>query len=156
MATRSNRRWFQYSEAWGFIFRRYLPRLGLLSLAWEILQLPLYTIWNEKPWGWIVFSALHCSAGDILMGLISLIIALLLSRTGKPSQWPKTKLILISTVVSVIYTVFSEQMNLANANWAYSLWMPMVPWLNIGLSPILQWLIVPIAAWRWAHKSPSP
>jgi hypothetical protein len=151
-----NSPWFQLRESWVFIFRRYAPRVGLLSLAWEILQLPLYTLWNEKPWGWIVLSALHCSAGDILIGVLSLITALVICRAGKPHQWPRTKLLLICILVSIIYTIFSEQINLVNASWAYSLWMPIVPYLNIGLSPLLQWVVVPITAWRWANMNPVP
>jgi hypothetical protein len=34
------------------------------------------------------------------------------------------------------------------ASWAYSDWMPVIPiaGLSIGLSPLLQWIVVPAAA----------
>jgi hypothetical protein len=44
------------------------------------------------------------------------------------------------------YTVFSEWLNVAlRQTWAYSEHMPVLPLFsfNLGLSPLLQWLIVP-------------
>ena len=39
---------------------------------------------------------------------------------------------------------------IARASWTYSDWMPIVPvfGLRLGLSPLLQWLIVPTAAFK--------
>lgn len=35
--------WIRDREAWTFIARRYLPWLAGLNVAWETVQLPLYT-----------------------------------------------------------------------------------------------------------------
>lgn len=32
--------WYAYTESWSFILRRFLPRLALYSLGWELAQLP--------------------------------------------------------------------------------------------------------------------
>ena len=46
-------------EAWRFIALRYLPWLALLSLAWEVVQLPLYTLWREATPGYVAFAVVH-------------------------------------------------------------------------------------------------
>lgn len=155
-AARSGRRWYRCPPAWSFLLRRYLPRLALLSLAWEIVQLPLYTIWATGSPGWIAFAVLHCTAGDVLIGTAALILALLLTRAGEPAEWPMWRIGAGTAMLAVAYTVLSERLNIAAGNWAYSDWMPILPWVEVGLSPLLQWLLVPLAALGWAYRRPSP
>ena len=127
--------WYAYSDSWSFIFRRYLPRLAFCSLAWEILQLPLYTLWTEPHLGRIIFAVAHCTAGDAMIGLAALVLALALSRAGARAVWPKTKVGGLMVVLAVAYTLLSERINLARGSWAYSPWMPVMPWLQVGLTP---------------------
>jgi hypothetical protein len=68
------RRWYRDPEAWWLIACAYLPWLGGLNLAWEIAQLPLYTIWTEAPPAGIAFAVAHCTAGDLLIGSAALVI----------------------------------------------------------------------------------
>jgi hypothetical protein len=58
--------------------RRYLLLVAVANLAWEIAQLPLYTIWTEGSVRQIAFAVLHCTAGDMLIASASLLGALLL------------------------------------------------------------------------------
>jgi hypothetical protein len=53
-----------------------------LNLAWEIAQLPLYTIWWTDPGPRIAFAVLHCTAGDLMIGAASLAAALLFVGRG--------------------------------------------------------------------------
>ena len=47
-------------------------------------------------------------------------------------------------MIGITYTVFSEWLNVeVRRSWSYSPAMPVLPWLGAGLSPILQWLVVP-------------
>ncbi len=142
--------WYRYAESWRFILLRYLPRLGLCSLTWEILQLPLYTLWLEPHPSHIIYALVHCSIGDLMIGAATLIFALLLTRADRPAVWPQPQIAAVMTASGVSYTLLSERVNLAQGNWAYSEWMPLLPWLDVGLAPILQWLLVPLAAWGWA------
>lgn len=155
-ATRSGRRWYRCPPAWSFILRRYLPRLALLNLAWEIVQLPLYTIWATARPGSIAFAVLHCTAGDVLIGAAALLLALILNRAGEPADWPLRRISAGTAMLAVAYTVLSERLNLAAGNWTYSAWMPVLPWVEVGLSPLLQWLLVPLAALGWAYRRPFP
>ena len=145
------RRWYVCREAWSFILRRYLPRLAVLSLLWEIAHLPLYTIWQEGRPGWIAFAVAHCTAGDVLIGAAALMLALILSRPREPADWPVARIGVLTVVLGVAYTLLSERLNMAHGNWAYSSWMPVLPGIEVGLSPLIQWIVVPLAALWWAR-----
>lgn len=51
-------------------------------------------------------------------------------------------------LLALAYTVFSEWRNVnVTRNWAYAEHMPRLPPFGTGLTPILQWIIVPILTW---------
>lgn len=138
--------WYARTESWSFILRRFLPRLALYSLGWELAQLPLYRIWLEGTPARIVFAVVHCTIGDVLIGLAALLVALIVSRAQVPTTWPRGLVATLTVVVAVSYTVMSERFNTASGSWAYSTLMPIVPWLDVGVSPLLQWVLVPTVA----------
>lgn len=59
-------------------------------------------------------------------------------------------------IIGIGYTVYSEWVNTAvRKTWQYSNLMPTLPVLGTGLSPFIQWLIVPSIAFlavRFRHK----
>ena len=68
------------------MFLRYIACVGLLNLFWEILQLPLYTLWYESSPATIAFAVVHCTLGDLLIATISFFAALVLSSAN---NWPQ-------------------------------------------------------------------
>jgi hypothetical protein len=140
---------------WHSALRRYFVVIASANLVWEFLHMPLYTIWREETPGKIVFAAVHCTGGDILIALSSLAISLLLFGNG---TWPATRFhaVAASTIaLGVIYTIFSEWLNIVRrAAWAYSDLMPVVnlSGFDLGLSPLLQWIVVPAAAFWWVRR----
>jgi hypothetical protein len=116
-------------------------------LLWEILQLPLYTLWSESAPGEIAFAVVHCTGGDLVIALVSLTAALVLVGTPRlPSE--RFRAIAILTVLfGVGYTVYSEWFNVSvRGSWAYAPSMPTIPPLGTGLTPALQWIAIPLAA----------
>src|SRR5205814_9950389 len=75
--------WYRDAATRSLILRRYLPWLAVLSLGWEIAQLPLYTLWNAAGRGYIVFAVAHCTIGDILIGTVALALSLILMPAGR-------------------------------------------------------------------------
>ena len=146
-------KWITSRDSWRFILTAYLPRLALCSLIWEIVQLPLYTVWAAPHWQAMLFPVLHCTAGDIIIGGVCLLIALSLNRAGTRDKWPSVCICAWTIVLAVSYTVFSERYNLSLGNWAYSAIMPIVPWIKVGVAPLAQWIIVPLLSWWWAQKN---
>ncbi|MBS0455985.1 MAG: hypothetical protein JSS44_01465 [Proteobacteria bacterium] len=146
--------WYVRSESWIFIVRSYLPRLMLCSLVWEIAQMPLYTMRAEPRLRSFAFAVAHCTVGDAVIGTSALIMALTLSRAGERTIWPRKRIGWLMILLAIAYTLPSERINLADGNWAYSTWMPVVPWVDVGLAPVMQWTIVPLVTWWWANRQP--
>ena len=76
------------------------------------------------------------------------------------SAWPiqrSGRVVAVTMTAGLAYTVFSEWLNTeVRRSWAYSDLMPVLPPLGTGLSPLLQWLVVPAAAlWLafWTGRS---
>lgn len=125
----------------------------IANLAWEIAQLPLYTLWRTATSGYLAFAVLHCTAGDVLIALTSLLGALPLAGL---QAWPPrrfTVLVVAAVALGLAYTAYSEWLNFyVRRSWAYAEAMPLLPGLGIGLSPLLQWLIIPVAGLLWARQ----
>jgi len=132
--------------------------IAVLNLCWEAAQLPLYTVWTDGSAGQLLFAILHCTAGDLLISVASLVVALILAGNGWPARrsayWWVAGLTLLG---GLGYAVFSEWLNVAvHHSWAYSELMPIVPILNLGLSPLAQWILVPALGFsltrRWTAR----
>ncbi|MBI4184446.1 MAG: hypothetical protein HY521_10650 [Proteobacteria bacterium] len=140
---------------WLRALRRYLVFVALSNLAWEFAQLPLYTIWETGSPFDLAFAALHCTGGDALIALASVMLALFLigDRT-----WPACghrRVAALAVAFGVSYTVFSEWLNIeVREAWAYRDTMPVIPVIDAGLSPLMQWVAIPLAGFWWARRMP--
>ena len=134
--------------------RRYFAVIALLNLVWEFAHMPLYTLWNTGTAGEIVFAAVHCTGGDILIAMSALMLSLLIAGAGWPQKRTSVQRVIVLTMVlGVGYTVFSEWLNIVvREAWAYSELMPIVPVIDAGLSPLLQWIVIPGLAFAWALR----
>ena len=137
---------------WLAAVRRYLVAAAVGNLLWEAVQLPLYTLWRTEPVRWLVRAVLHCTVGDIVIAAVTLVIALV---TVGNARWPNERLAAVVVVVvatGVAYTIGSEYVNTVARRWTYTEWMPTLPWLGTGLTPLAQWLFVPPLALAWATR----
>ena len=142
---------------WLTALRRFVLFTLLGHLLWEVAHIPLYTIWVEGTWGEIVFAVVHCTGGDLLIAMSSLLLALFFFGTG---AWPQARVYPVFGAMIAIgfgYTIFSEWLNIeVREAWAYRDIMPVIPFIDAGLTPMLQWLIVPFVAYFGALKLSSP
>ncbi len=139
---------------WLASFRLYIGIIAIGNLIWETAQLPLYTIWEEARLPKLVWAVLHCTAGDAAIAATALGFSLMCF--GR-SQWPaeRFRVVALSAIsIGVAYTVYSEWLNAGVRNdWAYADAMPVLPPFGTGLSPLLQWIVIPTIGF-WA-TSPS-
>lgn len=136
--------------AWPLALRRYLALSLVLHLVWEIGQLPLFTI-ASQPLPQQAFAVLHCTLGDGMIAGLSLLIAVALLASPAWPEESSRRTWILTTALAVGYTIYSEWLNVyVRGSWSYSPTMPTLPGLQTGLSPVLQWLIVPTLALRWA------
>jgi hypothetical protein len=53
-------------------------------------------------------------------------------------------MIFTAIILGIAYTILSEWLNVEiRRRWSYTPAMPVIPWIGTGLTPLLQWLIVP-------------
>lgn len=138
--------WFRDREAWRLITLGYLAWLAGLNLVWEAAHVRLYTLWKEAEAAYIAFSVVHCTLGDVLIGAIALLLALIAGREGRLAEWRWLRIALLTLVFGVGYTIFSEWMNITILrSWVYSEAMPRlnIAGIEIGVTPLAQWLVLP-------------
>jgi len=130
------------------------PALALtgfsLSVPWEFLQSPLYADW-QREWTYLVWTRLHCAAGDVLILLGAFWGTALLFRSRSwwvPSRLPRTATFMF---LGLAYTMWSEWFNVnIRESWGYAAAMPVL--FGIGLTPIVQWIALPpltLCMMRW-------
>ena len=143
------------SGSWLAALRAYLLTVAAANIIWETAHLPLYTLWQTGTPRENLFAVVHCTLGDLLIALASLALGLVLAAHR---QWPARRFVTVAAFTMTFgmgYTVFSEWLNLVvRKSWAYSALMPTVSFfgLNIGISPLLQWIVVPALALYAAHR----
>lgn len=142
---------------------RFLLGLAAGNLLWEMAHMPLYTLWLTGTWPAIAYAILHCTAGDVMIAATCLALALaLFGRSGWPDHGFRA-VALATILFALAYTVFSEWLNTGmRGAWAYRDLMPRLPPFGTGLTPVLQWLVVPAIAFRLAarrapaRRAPAP
>ena len=142
--TEPSKSFIRSTVAWaGFAF--------VLNIAWEVAQLPLYTIFSAGTPKEIAFALAHCTAGDVLIAISSFFLGLIATRR---TDWPMSRPLLGGMVVilsGLAYTVFSEWRNVyQSGSWSYAPAMPLL--FGIGVAPLLQWVVIPSLGIAWLRK----
>lgn len=127
-----------------------------LHLAWEIAQLPFYTLWREGSPMFIAWAVAHCTVGD---GLIALGTYLVAARSARSVYWPwaaQKRGLAVLWASGLAWTAFSEWRHVFKlGSWAYADAMPTIA--GIGLAPLAQWVVVPgLALWCLRECLPNP
>jgi hypothetical protein len=85
----------------------------------------------------------HCTGGDVLVTTVTLSAAAALARYfhWRVFGW---RMVFTAILLGAAYTVFSEWFNVdIRRSWSYTAAMPLLPLLGTGLTPLLQWVVVP-------------
>ncbi|REJ65747.1 MAG: hypothetical protein DWQ31_17585 [Planctomycetota bacterium] len=114
---------------------------GLLHGVWEFLHSSFYTDHVRGLW-YVVWTRLHCTVGDVMILVASFWLTSLAFRTRRWIRDRNLIAMLIFWMIGLGYTIFSEWFNTTiSKTWQYAPSMPVL--FGIGLTPILQWLIIP-------------
>ena len=135
--------------------RQILPRLRVflasaltVSVAWEILQTPLYRgttlvygVYTQasllEPQYWVVLA--YAALCDVFyIALIYLCVALFTRDFLWLSKPLKTGTVFFMILLSLAVAELIELRGLHSGHWSYSALMPMVPALGIGWFPFVQ------------------
>lgn len=118
----------------------------LLNFPWEFLQAPLFEGMAEAPHWRAVQRCAIATLGD---GAIMLVAFWSVAAVGRTRQWllrPTLLQILGFVGVGLVITILVERLATAGLwpmSWSYAEVMPVVPLLGAGLSPLLQWTVLP-------------
>ncbi len=120
-----------------------------INFIWEMAQMPLY---KNMPWN--LDTSLFClvaSFGDALMIIIIFFsVAFILKENNWILDLTLQKIVLM-LLVGFIIAILVERFALVDNMWSYSALMPIIPF-NVGLSPILQMVILPLLIFRIIKK----
>ena len=136
------------------VFKRFVYTTLLLAFiinfTWEIIQSPLYNVAYYSVQH-IAFCALASVADVIMVILIYFSFALIY----KNPLWIKnlTALrIFILMLVGAIGAIVAEIRHLSAGNWAYNKSMPILPVVDVGLAPVLQFMLLPALIYYLSYK----
>jgi hypothetical protein len=106
---------------------------------------------GDYEWQHIMFCVLASLADVIMVLLIYFGFALIY----KNALWVKdlnTKRIILLILTGGAGAVLAEVWQLSIGTWSYTSAMPLIPVVNVGLSPVLQFMILPIFIYRLSFR----
>ena len=119
----------------------------LVNYVWEIVQAPLYVGMDSFKLVWW-----HCGVAALGDGLLVLLIYVIGGTVLNKQDWfvhPGAIGYVIMMFVGLAIGVGIEWLAVVVTNrWDYTVWMPLVPLLGVGLVPVAQMLVLPPLIFR--------
>jgi hypothetical protein len=122
----------------------------LFNFAWEMLQMPLF-----KGMDLNFQDILFCAAASIADTLMVVLLYFGFAIVYKEPFWAKQmswQRILLLIVVGFAGAVLAELRHTLAGNWAYAKSMPLIPFVNVGLIPVLQFMILPACIYYLSYR----
>jgi hypothetical protein len=117
----------------------------LLNFPWEFLQAPLFKNMVSAPHWSAVKACGLATLGDAMIALVAFWSVAAVVRSRRWILQPTPRQIAGFVGVGLLITVVAERLGTGPLHrWAYAPAMPVMPILGVGLSPILQWLALPL------------
>ena len=125
----------------------------LLNFVWEYIQAPTYSGMIEmNHWDGIKLCT-SATFGDVGFALTAFWITSLAARSRQWICWPSAIQLVLFLAVGVALTVgFEYYYTNISLRWTYSELMPLVPPFGTGLSPLMQWIVVPLLVVWFARR----
>lgn len=122
----------------------------LLNFIWEVAQMPLFggMAFNIEN---ILFCALASVADAIMTLLLYFGFAFIYDKPfWVKNMTPSRTISLI--IVGGIGAILAEIRHTSLGNWSYTESMPLLPFVNVGLSPVLQFMVLPVIIFIICNK----
>jgi hypothetical protein len=121
--------------------------------AWELLQAPLFSSLDGMGHIAGVLICLQATLGDLGIALAAFWAAAIAGRGRNWAARPGIGPVAVYLATGLVSTVGLEFLNTEILDrWSYAPQMPRLPLLGTGLSPFLQWLIVPTLVLWYLHR----
>lgn len=113
----------------------------ILNLSWELLHGPLYSGYSYNA-EQMSYCALASAADAVMVVLLYFALTLIYKNVFWIRQLT-IKRTLVLMLIGGIGAFLSEARHINAESWNYTDSMPIIPFTNVGLSPILQFIILP-------------
>ena len=117
----------------------------LLNFAWELIQMPLY---NSASFG--MDHVAFCALGSVADAIMVLLLYFGLAFIFNNPLWIQSlngKRIALVILIGGIGGILGEMRHLSLGSWAYADSMPIIPLVNVGISPVLQFMTLPLLSY---------
>jgi len=113
-----------------------------LHFAWEMAQGNLFQLMQSMPFWRATAWCARATAGDLVITTIAFSAAAMSGGLHWPLIRRRLSPALIFLTVGILITIGYEIYAVSTGRWAYDEQMPQI--LGIGLSPLLQWIVIPL------------
>ena len=117
--------------------------------------MPLYTLWQIETPRQVAWAVVHCTAGHMLIAAAVLAGSLVLFGSAGCPQAGLWKVSAATVIFGLGATVVIERVATAWGVWSYSVVMPVLPGLGVGMAPIVQMVAIPLLALESARAISS-
>lgn len=116
-----------------------------LHFVWEFVQVPTYAGMADMNHWEGVKVCLSATVGDVGFALTAFWVTALAARSRRwiadPAGWQLGLFVAVGVGLTVGFEYYYTEVSL---RWTYSELMPRVPPFGTGLSPLVQWLVIPL------------
>ncbi len=134
---------------------------GILNFTWEWAHMGLYGEHAVETVGVFVMS-IWATAGDVMYVIGAVLLASLFKKNVTWIRTPNIFDVIGLAGIGIGIALFVEYKALTFQTWSYLEAMPIIPWLEVGLSPIVQMTtLLPLSVvltalfWKHIHKQKS-
>lgn len=117
-----------------------------LHILWETSHVSLYTGYENLPFAHSI--EWYATGGDVVYTLVVILFFSLVKGGFSWLQRPRGRDYALLAFAGFFLALFVEYKALALGRWEYLPSMPVIPFLEVGLSPIVQMtLLLPLSVW---------
>lgn len=118
----------------------------LLNFPWEFLQVPFFATMTAIPhWDGVV-ACTRATLGDAVISLLAYWVASLRAGTRDWLSGRRDPGLRAYLATGLVITIVIERASTGPlARWTYSEIMPVVPAFGVGVVPLAQWVVLPLA-----------
>lgn len=118
----------------------------LFHFVWEILQAPLFARMPVMGHWQATLVCLKATFGDVGIALACFVAGAVADKSGtwflNPSRTALSAYLSTGVLITIAFEWYAVHWA---GRWAYSELMPVVPVIRVGLAPLLQWIVLPVA-----------
>lgn len=115
-----------------------------LNFVWEMLQSPLFADMAGLPFWEASRRCLWATLGDVAITLAAYAAIAAWVRNVSWICSANTRFVVAFGIVAFGLSALIERHAIGAGRWIYGPGMSLVPWLQIGLAPAAQWILLPV------------